>query len=179
MITEVKIFDVNSFATLFDSASPVKLTVSDTHKATSFQVESGETRSDHVVVNAVTISMDLMLTGETEDEFKAMQQAYDYHKLVCIQTRVRAYGPMLITSFTHDENPEMADGLSLSLTFTEWRVIEPEYGELPLRKVVKKKQSSTVNSGKVQAQTAAPPPAKKSSVAVKLAGGAAGKPGGK
>ena len=61
-------------------------------------MESGETRSDHVVVNAVTISMDLMLTGETEDEFKAMQQAYDYHKLVCIQTVVRAYGPMLITS---------------------------------------------------------------------------------
>ncbi|KOO17682.1 phage-like protein, partial [Morganella morganii] len=63
MITEVKIFDVNSFVTLFDSANPVKLTISDSHKATSFQVESGETRSDHVVVNAVTISMDLMITG--------------------------------------------------------------------------------------------------------------------
>lgn len=179
MITEVKIFDVNSFVTLFDSASPVKLTISDSHKATSFQVESGETRSDHVVVNAVTISMDLMIAGETEDEFKAIQQAYDGHKLVCIQTRVRAYGPMLITGFNHDETPEMTDGLRLSLTLTEWRVIEPEYGELPPRKVVKKKQSSTMNCGKVQAQTAEPAPAKKGSVAVKWGSGTAGNQEGK
>ncbi|HEK0316217.1 TPA: hypothetical protein SMO78_003685, partial [Proteus mirabilis] len=50
MITEVKIFDLASFSTLFDSVSPIQINVRDEHKATQFQVESGETRSDHVII---------------------------------------------------------------------------------------------------------------------------------
>ena len=51
--------------TLFESASPFKTERPwMTHKATQFQVESGETRSDHVVINPVEIGMDPILTGE-------------------------------------------------------------------------------------------------------------------
>ncbi|HCR4029909.1 TPA: hypothetical protein OOF70_003419, partial [Morganella morganii] len=67
MITEVKIFDTESFTTLFESVNLVQLNVRDEHKATQFQVESGETRSDHVVINPVEIGMDLILTGELKD----------------------------------------------------------------------------------------------------------------
>ena len=154
MITEVKIFDTESFTTLFESVNPVQLNVRDEHKATQFQVESGETRSDHVVINPVEIGMDLILTGELKDAFEAMQQAYDQHQLVGIQTRVKTYQPMLIVNFYHDEIPDMADAVKLSLRFTEWRTVEPEYGELPPRKVAKKEQSSTVNRGKVQTKEA-------------------------
>lgn len=167
MITEVKIFDTESFVTLFESVSPLQLSIRDEHKATQFQVESGETRSDHVVINPVEIGMDLILTGEPKDAFEAMQQAYDQHQLVGIQTRVKTYQPMLIVNFYHDEIPDMADAVKLSLRFTEWRMVEPEYGELPPRKVAKKEQSSTVNRGKVQTKEADTATKKKGSALTK------------
>ncbi|MGJ0637421.1 phage baseplate protein [Xenorhabdus bovienii] len=168
MITEVKIFNVNTFATLFESASPIQVSVRDEHKVTKFQVENGETRSDHIVVEAVEIGMELLLTGELKNSFAAMQQAYDTHQLVGIQTRVKTYQPMILANFYHDEVSEMADAIKLSLRFSEWRTIEPEYGELPPRKVAKKTQSGTVNRGNVQTRTAT---GRKKSVAVKIMDG--------
>ncbi|OTA14594.1 phage-like protein [Xenorhabdus vietnamensis] len=168
MITEVKIFNVDSFATVFDSASPIQISVRDEHKVTKFQVENGETRSDHIVVEAVEIGMELLLTGELKNSFSAMQQAYDTHQLVGIQTRVKTYQPMILVNFYHDEISEMADAIKLSLRFREWRTVEPEYGELPPRKVAKKNQSGTVNRGNVQTKGVE---GKKKSVATKIMDG--------
>lgn len=169
MITEVKIFNVDNFTTLFETANPIQLNIRDEHKVTQFTVESGETRSDHVVVLPVEIGMDLILAGEMKSAFETLQQAYDKHQLVGIQTRVKTYQPMLLVNLYHDEIPEMADAIKLSLRFTEWRTVEPEYGNLPPRKVAKKEQSSTVNRGKVQTTTTSDK--KKKSAAAKIADG--------
>ncbi|CDL85465.1 phage baseplate protein [Xenorhabdus szentirmaii] len=168
MITEVKIFNVNTFDTLFEAASPIQVSVRDEHKVTKFQVENGETRSDHIVVEAVEIGMELLLTGELKNSFSAMQQAYDAHQLVGIQTRVKTYQPMILVNFFHDEVPEMADAIKLSLRFSEWRTVEPEYGALPPRRVAKKTQSGTVNRGNVQTQTVS---GQKKSIATKIMDG--------
>ncbi|PHM47169.1 phage baseplate protein [Xenorhabdus miraniensis] len=168
MITDVKIFNVNTFATLFETASPIQISVRDEHKATQFQVENGETRSDHIVVEAVEIGMEVLLTGELKNSFAAMQQAYDTHQLVGIQTRVKTYQPMILVNFYHDEVSEMADAIKLSLRFSEWRTVEPEYGELPPRRVAKKSQSGTVNRGNVQTKDAG---GRKKSVAAKIMDG--------
>ncbi|MDO1709649.1 hypothetical protein Q2357_06610 [Proteus mirabilis] len=171
MITEVKIFDLASFSTLFDSVSPIQINVRDEHKATQFQVESGETRSDHVIINPVEIGIDLLLTGEMKNIFSSMQQAFDEHKLVGIQTRAKTYQPMLLTSFNHDEIPDMIDAIKLSLRFIEWRTVEPEYGDLPPRATQKPAQSSTVNRGNVQTKEADTETKKKGSVATRIADG--------
>ncbi|MDR0805942.1 MAG: hypothetical protein LBN41_04230 [Enterobacteriaceae bacterium] len=171
MITDVKIFDLDSFNTLFSSASPIKVNVRDEHKATKFQVESGETRSDHVVVEAIEIDMELILSGEDmKNTYESIRQAFDKHQLLGIQTKVRTYSPMLMINFPHDELPEMLDAIKLSLHFTEWRTIEPEYGELPPQKVEKKQQSGTVNRGKVQTQEADEKTKKKGSVLTDIFG---------
>ncbi|WP_273818074.1 phage baseplate protein [Providencia rettgeri] len=169
MITEIKIFNVDNFSTLFETANPIQINVRDEHKATQFTVESGETRSDHVVVQPVEIGMDLILAGEMKSAFETLQQAYDKHQLVGIQTRVKTYQPMLLVNLYHDEIPEMADAIKLSLRFSEWRTVDPEYGDLPPRKVAKKEQSSTVNRGKVQTTTTSDK--KKKSAAAKIADG--------
>ncbi|PHM70352.1 phage baseplate protein [Xenorhabdus sp. KJ12.1] len=168
MITEVKIFNVDTFVTLFESANPLQVSVRDEHKVTKFQVENGETRSDHIVIEAVEIGMEVLLTGELKNHFAAMQQAYDTHQLVGIQTRVKTYQPMILTNLYHDEVPEMADAIKLSLRFAEWRTIEPEYGELPPRRVAKKAQSGTVNRGNVQTKDVE---GKKKSIATKIMDG--------
>ena len=169
MITDVKIFDTDSFTTLFETASPIKINIRDEHKATTFQVESGETRSDHVVVQAVEIGMDLILSGELKNAFGLMQQAWEQNKLVGIQTRVKTYQPMLLVNFYHDETSEMADAIQLSLRFTEWRSVTPEYGDLPPKKVQKPSQSSTVKRG--GAQTKSVSEERKKSVLVRVLGG--------
>ena len=169
MITEVKIFNTDNFTALFETVNPMQINVSDGHKATQFAVESGETRSDHIVEQPVEISMDLILTGEMKSTFEIMQQAYDKHQLVGVQTRVKTYQPMLLVNFNHTEIPDMADAIKLTLRFTEWRTVEPEYGDLPPRKVTKKEQSSTVNRGKVQTVTVSDQ--KKKSTAAKMVDG--------
>ena len=168
MITDVKIFDIESFNTLFASASPMQVNVRDEHKATKFQVENGETRSDHVVVEAIEIGMELLLTGDMKNAYESIRQAYDNNQLLGIQTRVRTYSPMLLVNFYHDESAEMLDAIKLSLRFSEWRTVEPEYGELPPRKVEKKEQSGTVNRGKVQTQEAGEKTKRKGSVLTKV-----------
>lgn len=168
MITDVKIFDAESFTTLFETASPIKINIRDEHKTTTFQVESGETRSDHVVVQAVAIDMELILSGELKNAFGLMQQTWEQNKLVGIQTRVKTYQPMLLVNFYHDETAEMTDAIRLSLQFTEWRSVEPEYRDLPPKKVQKPPQSSTLKRGDTQARSVTEE--RKKSVLVKVFG---------
>ncbi|CDH00799.1 hypothetical protein [Xenorhabdus bovienii] len=85
-----------------------------------------------------------------------------------IKRMIKTYQPMILANFYHDEVSEMADAIKLSLRFSEWRTIEPEYGELPPRKVAKKTQSGTVNRGNVQTRTVS---GKKKSVATKIMDG--------
>lgn len=169
MITDVKIFDTDNFTTLFETASPIKINIRDERKSTTFQVESGETRSDHIVVQAVEIGMELILSGELKNAFGLMQQVWEQNTLVGIQTRVKTYQPMLLVNFYHDETAEMADAVQLSLRFTEWRTVTPEYGDLPARKVQKPSQSSTVKRG--GAQTKSVSEERKKSVLVRVLGG--------
>lgn len=150
MITDVKIFDPEKYSTLFETLSPIQINVRDERRATSFPVESGETRSDHVVVQPVEIGMDVILSGDMSNSFSALQQAYAKNQLLGIQTRARVYQPMLLVNFYHDESAEMADAIKLSLRFTEWRTVTPEYGALPPRSVAKKGQAGTVKRGNVQ-----------------------------
>lgn len=42
MITEVRIFDLASFTTLFDSVNPTQVTIDDSHQAITFTVEMGK-----------------------------------------------------------------------------------------------------------------------------------------
>ncbi|MFN6885537.1 phage baseplate protein, partial [Proteus mirabilis] len=91
MITEVRIFDLASFTTLFDSVNPTQVTIDDSHQAITFTVENGESRSDHVVINPISISISLLLTGDIANAYATIKQLYDENTLVGIQTRVSTY----------------------------------------------------------------------------------------
>jgi hypothetical protein len=142
---------------IFSAAYPMRVSVTDTKTATQFQVENGETRSDHVVDNAIEITVDFILIGDdARNQFDNIHQAYKNNTLLSIQTKMKTYDNMLIVGVPHDETFTVYDGASMPVQFQEWREIQPEYGELQQKQVAKPEQSSTAARGK-QTGIDAPP----------------------
>ncbi len=152
--TPVQIIDGESYAILFENASPMRVYVTDEKTATKFQVENGETRSDHIVNLPIEITIEFILSGDqAKNQFENIKQSYRDNRLVTIQTKMDTYRNMLAVSVPHDETATMYAGAALPVRFQEWREIQPEYGELQQKQVAKKSQSSTVNRGKQTGKT--------------------------
>ena len=163
--TPVQILDADTFQPVFQSSNPMKITVTDEKKFTRFQVESGEERNDHVIKNAVEISIDFTLTGRAaKTQFEAMKQAYEDNRLLIVQTGMATYESMLIESFPHDETVNIFNGATLPVKFVEYREIQPEYGELQQKQVSNPSHSSTAKRGSQQSKEASPDKAKKATV---------------
>lgn len=147
----VNILDSGNFKILFASIQPMRVSVREERKATSFQVEDGTERSDHVVESAKEIALDLMLEGpDARTMYSQILQAWKDNTLVIVQTKVNSYSSMLIESISHDEAPEFGDGIAMPIRLKEWRSVSPQYGSLPPNKVKTAKQSDTVKSGQKQ-----------------------------
>lgn len=147
--SDVQILDSETFAILFVSSSPMRVSATEEYKPTKFTVESGEERSDHIVKSANEVSIDFVLTGAgARDQFELLRQAARDHTLVTIQTRLSNYSSMLVESLGLDESSDMHEGAAVPVRFSEWSEIEPEYGELKASQVAEPKQSSTVKRGR-------------------------------
>lgn len=165
----VCILDGENFQPLFVAASPMRMTVSETKTATKFVVEDGTTRSDHVVVQAIEISIDLILPEESaRDTYEQIRQAWRDNRLVTVQGKVGSYKSMLITDMPHDETPELGMSVALPMRLVEWRAVKPEYGSLPPSKVKSAKQSDTSKGGAKQTTGADGATTRKASVAYRL-----------
>jgi hypothetical protein len=156
----VAILDDETLQPLFTASSPMRVAVDRTKTPTKFQVESGATRSDHVVINATEIGIDLVLTNDTRQQYAALEQAWTANRLVTVQTKVSSYRHMLIEMLPHDENVALGDSISMPIRLSEWREVQPAYGTLPMSKAANKAQSSTVARGNQQGRTTNPTIAK-------------------
>lgn len=152
----VVILENESLSELFDSVHPMRLSVTETKRATKFAVEDGTERSDHVVTELVEIQIDLSITDNLRNSFENLRQTYLNDDLVTVQTKVASYPNMLIIDLPHDETAELGNAVNIAMRLQEWKAVKPEYGEVPPRKVEKKKQSSTVKRG--QQTTTEPSP---------------------
>lgn len=151
--TPVQILDGETFEVLFSSSNPMRLSVFDEKRITRFPVESGEERSDHVVTNAIEISIEFVLSGfDAREQFKAIRQAFFDHRLVTVQSRMATYEDMLIEAMPHEETRYVYDGAVVPVRLVQWRAIEPEYGELQQEQVANPAQSSTVQRGRQEGQ---------------------------
>ena len=132
----VNILDSGNFKILFASIQPMRISVREEKKATSFQVEDGSERSDHIVESAKEIAMDLVMEGpDARLMYSQILQAWKDNTLVIVQTKVNSYQSMLIESIPHDEAPEFGGGISMPIRLKEWRSVRPQYGGLPPNKV--------------------------------------------
>jgi len=148
--TRVAILDGESLSPLFESADPLRVSVSERVTPTKFAVEDGSTRSDHVVEELKEIAIDFILTDDTRNGFSNLKQAWSAKRLVTVQTKVDSYENMLIIAIPHDETADLGMAISVPVRLMEWREVKPEQGDLPQKSVAKKKQSSTVKRGQVR-----------------------------
>lgn len=163
----ITIIDQDTFGFLFMSAHPMRVDVSDESKATKFTVETGETRSDHVVKQPVEINISFMLVDLfARNQFENIRNAKEKNTLVTIQTKMSTYTRFLIESISHSESADIAQGAVVNVRFTEWREVTPQYGELQQESVSQKSQSSTVERGKQAGKETTPQ--QKGSVASKM-----------
>lgn len=169
--SEVMILDGDTFEQLFASTSPMRVSVISSRKPTKFQVETGETRSDHVVVGPIEIVIYLNLLSEnSRDQYSALMDAAGDNRLVTVQTKMSSFDNMLIELVTLDESSNMLTGAAVPLRLSEWRDVQPEYGELQQDQVAKPEQSSTVKRGKQTGTPATPEQEKKGSVLFRVLG---------
>lgn len=165
----VCILDNENFQQLFSAASPMRMTIRETKRATTYQVEDGSTRSDHVVVDPVEISIDLIFEDEfARDGYEQIRQAWNENRLVSVQGKVSTYPNMLITEIPHEESPDYGMGISMPMRLIEWRSVQPQYGSLPPSKVKSAKQASTAKQGQKQTTASDVPTQRKASVAYRI-----------
>jgi len=146
----VAILDSESFQPLFAGANAMRVTVRETSKLTAWPVEDGTERIDHRVVQATEIDMPFLLTDDTRNLYEQMRKAYLDTTLLIVQTKASSYSNMMIYECPHEETPEQGDSIPIVIKMREVRVITPEYGTLPPRKVTNKKQADTVAKGQQQ-----------------------------
>ena len=151
----VAILDNDNLQQLFAATAPMRVSVRESKKATQFAVEDGTTRSDHVTVDAVEISIDLFISDElSRNGYEEIRQAWRDNRLVTVQTKISSYPDMLILEIPHDETPEAGGSIMMPIRMQEWRTYEPQFGALPPQKVKRKEQSSTVAAGQKQTSNA-------------------------
>ncbi|URG13029.1 hypothetical protein B2_36 [Stenotrophomonas phage B2] len=153
--SRVVVLDSKTLAPIFDSSSPIRVSVLKEKRPTRFAVEDGTERSDHIVIEPVEITIDFLLSDDTRNAFQELKQAFDSNRLVSVQTKVDTVPNMIITALPREESGTLGSSVLCQIRFQEWREVQPEYGELPPAKVQKKSQSSTVKRGTVKGAEAA------------------------
>lgn len=151
--SRVAVYDDESFRPVFESASPMRVSVRADKTITRFQVEDGGERSDHVVDNAVEIVVEFLLTQDTRNAYQALRDAFEGNRILTVQTKVRSFPSMLIEALPHEETPALGTAVLVPILFVEWRPVQPEFSD----DVAQPKQKSTVSRGQQQTSQADAP----------------------
>lgn len=117
---------------------------------TSHPLENGGEFSDHTVRQLVEITVDVELTENAQAEYEALFQAYMNDEVLIVQTRMRIYDRMLLTSVPHLATPR--SGATVNLRLKEIKEVQAQYGELPPRSVADPADTSTVKRGTQQSR---------------------------
>jgi hypothetical protein len=150
----VAILDADNFQPLFSGSNIMTATVRESSKLTNWAVEDGTQRTDHRVIDPVSIDLPVLLSDDTRALFEQLRNAFIDGRNLIVQTKVRSYSDMMIIEMPHDETPEYGEAVPVTVKLQELRVVKPEFGTLPPSRVANKKQASTVSKGNQQSTTA-------------------------
>ena len=162
MINRVEILDNETLQPIWVGSDIMDVSVKETSTPTKYAVEDGTNRNDHIIYNPTEIGMRFTIAGDVSQLFNAIKQTYTERALVTVQTRTDVYADMIVTGIPQEQSGAAMDAVMLDISFSEWREVVPEYGELTQAKVAKPEQSSTVKRG--SQATSETPDAKKQSV---------------
>lgn len=141
---------------VFSRARPMKANISETAKVMEHPVESGATITDHKIIEPVQITLMVMLDPMSYRSTYAQIKAYFLGgELFTVLTKSGAYANMLITSIPHDEEPDLADTITMSISLKEVIIVEAQYGKLPPKAVESATDADTAKRGEVTSKEVA------------------------
>lgn len=145
----ISILNAADFRQIFPlGAAPMRVSVSETSKLTSWPVEDGTMRSDHRVIDPIEIEMPIVMHGGVNRSlFDQLRQIFLRGDVLVIQTKMRTYDNMMVVEIPHEEMPDMQGAVMVSVRLKQFVTVAPEFGELPPSKVANENQSSTVQRG--------------------------------
>jgi hypothetical protein len=153
---EIAVFD-KDFNQLFQDAVIHSIEVREDVKMMTHPVETGATVTDHRIIEPIEISIDIVpKQGTYRDVYNQLKAARDSGDPVRVQTRTHSYENMHIASMPHEETADMWGTVKITVQFKEVFFVEPQYIDLPPRKVANPGDASTVRRGNVQPQAATP-----------------------
>lgn len=150
-------------------ASPMRATIRETSKLTSWPVEDGTQRTDHRVLDPIEIDLSILLASDqNRDVFDQLRQVYLRGDSITVQTKLRTYDAMMIMEMPHDETADVSNAFAVSVRLKQVITVKPEFGALPPSRVANPVQSSTVKKGGQQTSEADASTRRKSSTLYRL-----------
>lgn len=143
----VGIFDSN-FKQVLTTSNPIRASVTPTAKVFSHPLENGSSINDHKIINPTEIELTLVLArGEYRSVYQEIKQLFYSDNLLSVQTHTDSYKDLVIERMPHEETPDVADTVIISVKLIEAFFAVATYGALPANMVRNVNQSSTINRG--------------------------------
>lgn len=150
-MSAIDIFTGGLDGLMFASSSKMAITVRQEKRITDFEVESGETKNDHVVFEPVRISIDFIVSElMNKGAMFGFDNAYKNNDTMTISTALGVYDNMMIESMPRYESGEILLGAFLTINFKEYREVQPEYGEMTEQSVAEPSNSDAVDRGTIR-----------------------------
>lgn len=139
-------------------ARAIKATVREEAKLMEHPVEDGSTVADHKVIQPVEIELSVITQGpDAKTVYDELVKLYKASDLLSVVTKVGVYDSMVIQAMPHEETPDMIDVIAVAVRLKEVKLVKPQTGALPAKKVSKAGDASTVTKGQQQASASNKP----------------------
>ena len=143
----VFIMENMGFSQAFPDARPLNLRVNSQANIAKHILEDGSTISDHLVMDALSIEMNMIFIRGFRNTYAQIKAAFEEGRLFTIQTKTHTYTNMVITALPYEENTDYWDVIQVNLKFEEARFVLPERGTLNANEVANASDASTINRG--------------------------------
>lgn len=148
----VGVFD-SSLNQIFEEARAVKVTVKEEAKVMEHPLEDGSSITDHKIILPIEIELSIIIQSDDyKSVYEKIKQYYLGNELITVQTKTGEYASLVIQSMPHDEVADMFDTIAIAMKLKEVKLVQPQFGSLPPKKVANKNQASTVKKGEQQPQ---------------------------
>lgn len=148
----VGVFD-SSLNQIFEEARALKAVVKEEAKVMEHPLEDGSSITDHKIILPIEIELSLVIQADDyKSVYDKIKEYYLGNELIAVQTRTGEYSSMVIQSMPHDETADMFDTVAIAMKLKEVKLVQPQFGSLPPKKVANPNNSSTVKKGEQQPQ---------------------------
>lgn len=133
---------------LFDTAVNIGVSVLPSKTFARHSLENKQVVIDDQYDNPTSLSMRVILNpSDYASVYNQIKEAYESVTSFIIQTKVDIYQNMFIESLPHEEDPSMFNTISMTLSFTEQLINEPDIELMPITRVSSPSDSDSVEAG--------------------------------